>query len=1283
MGTTQSSVDDDQKKINGLPDITSIKKLEEVRFHLQDVEHVVKTEDVDPDTTLNVYLRNNLHMTGTKAMCREGGCGACIVVLQNKDPFTEKEIFLAVNSCLIPILACNGWRIYTIEGIGNPLNGYHPVQQILAKFNGTQCGFCSPGMVMNMYALYQSGKLTMAEVENSFGGNICRCTGYRPILAAFKSLCVDASPDVLGQYPDIEDLKICRKANCAQKCGECKESTKEPFYHTVGNSRWIKVYLLQDLLSMMSYYYNYNYKLVAGSTAQGVFKSYGKNFDLYIDISSVAELTTKEFDGKSLVLGANTTLTEAIEIFTQIAKDNPNFAYLKLMADHIDLIANVPVRNRGTLAGNLMIKHDHNDFPSDIFLILETAGALLTVVSLYGDITLAPRDFIKYDMHLKVLKNIILCEHPDNVKYVSYKIMPRAQNTHANVNAGFLFTFKEDHTIEAATIVFGNINPIFVHATGSENLLVGKKLLDNDTLQQVYSSLSEELDPDFVPPEPSQEFRKQLAIALFYKAVLSIAPDENVSPKNKSGGALLERPISKAAQDYETNSTLYPLTEAIPKIEALAQTSGQAQYIEDMPDVPFQLFGALVLAEATPNSVIKNIDPTKALQSEDVVAFFSKDDIPGDNNFTPLGIALITAKEEIFCSGRVLYYEQPVGILVGKSEKAVMEASKLVAITYEAPNVEPLLTVRQILKSGQTDRITEAGTIKPKRKGNDVKHVVKGTFDIYHQYHFHMELQCCNVVPTEDGLDVYPSSQWLDLTQLGISRMLKLPNNRINVNVRRCGGGFGAKISRNGLISCAAALAAWKLRKPVKLALPLTANMAAIGKRWPLSVDYEVGVDDKGVVQYLNSTLYTDVGAVINEDTTMEVIDRFAANYDSDTYNVQINKAVTDTHTNTWTRAPGSTEGLASIEAIIEHVAYAAGVDPLEVRLANFPKDSPLVKYVDDLKSWAEIDQRKQDINAFNKENRWKKKGMAVVPMNYDLKLSGPFAAMVSIFHGDGTVQVSHGGVEIGQGINTKAAQVCAYKLGIPLKKVTVLPSNSFVAANSTTTGGSVTSEAVCYGVIQACDQLLARIQPYREKMKDATWEELIAKCFDNFVDLTGRGQFSPNEPNLASYPIYGICACEVLLDVLTGQHIITRVDLIEDTGQSMSPDIDIGQIEGAFVMGMGYHTTELIVFNYEGKILTNNTWTYHPPGAKDIPCDFRVKFPKNNPNPVGVLKSKATGEPAVCLTVSVPLAIRNAVAAARVDAAESNSKWYPFDGTTNVENVFMNSLNDHKQYVL
>lgn len=156
-------------------------------------------------------------------------------------------------------MSCNGWRIYTVEGIGGPLLGYHAVQEVLAKFNGTQCGFCSPGMVMNMYALYESGKLTKDEVENSFGGNICRCTGYRPILSAFKSLCTETCPD-------IEDLKICQKENCEKKC-------EEPFYHSIGSSRWIKVFTLRDLFTTLNSYSNSSYKLVAGNTAQGLFNT--------------------------------------------------------------------------------------------------------------------------------------------------------------------------------------------------------------------------------------------------------------------------------------------------------------------------------------------------------------------------------------------------------------------------------------------------------------------------------------------------------------------------------------------------------------------------------------------------------------------------------------------------------------------------------------------------------------------------------------------------------------------------------------------------------------------------------------------------------------------------------------------------------------------------------------------------------------------------------------------------------------------------------------------------
>ncbi|RZC32795.1 xanthine dehydrogenase/oxidase, partial [Asbolus verrucosus] len=1268
--------------------------LEEIKFHIQDVEYTVKADEITPNTTLNSYIRNTLQLTGTKAMCYEGGCGSCVVVLQSKDPVTQKDIFLSVNSCLIPVLSCNGWRIYTIEGIGSPLNGYHPVQEVLAKFNGTQCGFCSPGMVMNMYALYESGKLTMAEVENSFGGNICRCTGYRPILSAFKSLCTDASPEILGQYPDIEDLRICKKEKCEKKCTTgCDRLIKEPFYHLVGDSKWIKVYALKDLLSVLNQYPTSSYKLVAGNTAKGIFKSYGAIVDIYIDVTSVPELKESQFHDTYFIVGANITLSAAMELFVETAKENPQLFYLSQIASHIDLVANVPVRNVGTIAGNLMMKHDNHNFPSDIFLTLETVGAILTVVGVDGtEVKLSPQEFIKYDMKLKVLKNISFPNYlADVYKYVSYKIMPRAQNSHAHINAGFLFKFKQNQPtyIETVSIVFGNVNPNFIHATQTEKLL------------QVFVSLSQELVPDIIPPDPTPEFRKQLAISLFYKAVLSIAPANIISPVNVSGGTILERPISTGAQDYETNESLYPLTQPIPKIEAITQTTGQAVYINDMPDLPHQLFGILILAEAPPNSVIKTIDASAALLVEGIVAFYSKDDIPGDNNFTPLD--MFTAKEEIFCAGRVLYYEQPLGILVGKSHGVVMQSASLIKVTYDPPNVAPLLSVRQILKEGRTDRLKEIRTITRTRKGDNIKHVIKGNFDIHHQYHFHMETQCCNVIPVEgDKLDIHPSSQWMDQIQLAVANMLKIPNNKINVTVRRCGGAFGAKISRNGLVSCAAALAAWKLRQPVKLSMSMSDNMVAIGKRWPLSTDYEVGVDDQGVIQYLDCTHYTDLGALSNENGSGELLTLFQTNYVHDTFTIHMKTAITDTHTNTWARAPGSTEGLASIEAIMEHVALTIGVDPLTLRVANFINESPLLKYVNDLKTWAEIDTRKQAIANFNKANRWKKKGIAVVPMTYYLGLSGPYSVVVSIFHGDGTVQISHGGIEVGQGINTKAAQVCAYKLGIALEKVAVIPSNNFTAPNNMTTGGSITSEAICYAVIQACDQLNTRIQPYRDQLGvNATWEEVIKKCYEEFVNLSAIGIFSPKEPNVSSYLIYGICATEVIVDVLTGQHLITRVDLIEDTGQSMSPEIDIGQVEGAFVMGMGYYTTEQIVFNYEGKMLTNNTWTYYPPGPKDIPIDFRVKFPKNNVNPVGVLKSKATAEPPLCMTISVPLAIRNAVASARVDAAASNTKWYPFgnvlhgqqtillltdlfaEGVTSVENVYMNCLNNYTKFVL
>ncbi|KAK9891885.1 hypothetical protein WA026_017370 [Henosepilachna vigintioctopunctata] len=1167
--------------------------------------------------------------------------------------------------------------IETIEGIGGPLSKYHPVQETLAKFNGTQCGFCSAGMVMNMYALCKDGKPTMAQVENSFGGNLCRCTGYRPILSAFKSLCKDASPKLLGSYPDIEDFVM---ANPKSEFGQNEEfHIEKPLEVNFKKSRWTKVTTLKTLLDALLKLGDEVYMLVAGNTAKGVYNL--PEPTTYIDVIDVKELISYEITTKMVTLGANMSLTSTLELFNRVAQMNSSFAHLKTMADHIDLIANVPVRNVGTLAGNLMMKHMHHEFASDIFLLLETFSAKLVIVDKNGvETTKSMVEFLNYDMKLKVIKAIQIPAVNSKYKYKTFKIMPRAQNAHAIVNAGFVFQLK-DNIVKKATIVYGHINPDFVHATATEKYLTGKELFNNYTLQGAFASLSKELKTDLVLPEPGPEFRKQLAIALFYKAVMSLAPAGNLSPKNRSAGALLQRPISSGVQDYETNESLYPLTKAIPKLEALAQTSGQAEYVEDIPDRPHQLHAKFVVAEAPANSKIISIDATAALALKGVVRFFTKDDIPGENNFFPAkfdaGIV-----EKVFCDKTVEYYHQPVGLIVATDRNILFQATSLVKIEYSVPKKSPLLTIRDLITAKATDKMIREEEMKPTRKGDDIKQTISGKFDIGMQYHFHMELQCCSAVPTEDGLELYPSTQWMDITQAGAALVLNIPENKVHVNVRRCGGAFGGKLSRSNLISCATALAAWLLRKPVKLSMTLKENMEIIGKRFPFSADYEVKVNSGGVIQQLTSQIYSDHAVGGNEKINSSLIfDMFKSSYKYDTYDIVYYRTSTDTPANTYMRGPGSLEGYAYLEAIMDHIACELNMDPVDVRLNNV-EDKNVLKYLNDMEEWANIQDRKSAIANFNKENRWKKKGISVIPMTFIYELAGPYTATVSIFHYNGNVTIHHGGIELGQGINTKAAQVCAYKFNIPLEKVNVYPSNTMNSPNNFMTGWSATSEAVCYSIDKACDELLARLKPYRTD-ENQSWEDLITKAYADSVLLTATGKYAANAPSVYSYRIYGASAAEVELDVLTGQYQITRVDLIEDVGTSLSPYVDIGQIEGAFVQGLGYFTTEKLVLDKDGKMLTNNTWFYKPPGAKDIPIDFRVKIPKNNPNPLGVLQSKAIGEPPLCLSFSVPLAIRHAIASARQDSDPSKSKFFFIDGPTTVETIFVNSLNDYKQYIL
>lgn len=242
--------------------------------------------------------------------------------------------------------------------------------------------------------------------------------------------------------------------------------------------------------------------------------------------------------------------------------------------------------------------------------------------------------------------------------------------------------------------------------------------------------------------------------------------------------------------------------------------------------------------------------------------------------------------------------------------------------------------------------------------------------------------------------------------------------------------------------------------------------------------------------------------------------------------------------------------------------------------------------------------------------------------MKYPMEYFGTSHALVSIYHGDGSVSVTVGGIEMGQGLNTKVAQTAAYSLGIPLEKISVKPANSLTAPNAIVTGGSQGSEISCFGVQKACEILNERLKPIKESNKDADWSVIIDKAYEGGVDLLATYLFK--SPEVKTYDIWGASCCEIEVDILTGNILIKRVDIMEDVGESISPGIDVGQIEGGFVMGLGYYLTENLIYDrVTGELLTNRTWNYKPPGAKDIPIDFRISFLSKSSNPFGVLRSK------------------------------------------------------------
>ncbi|XP_068204376.1 uncharacterized protein [Palaemon carinicauda] len=1154
---------------------------------------------------------------------------------------------------------------------------------------------------MTMYGQMKNGPLTVSQVEKSLDGNLCRCTGYRPILDAFKSLAGDADEGLKAKLVDIEEAYkgSCKNAcaNC-DKSGKCKDravsrNVETDFKITVSDVHWYRPKTIEDVYSAINDLNRYDkFRLVVGNTGAGVFKNDGP-YQAYISTHGVPELYEVSF-GTPLSLGANVSLTRCMEAFKDKALTDPGYAHLGEIAKHWQYVANVSVRNAGSWAGNLMMKHQHQGFQSDIFLTLLAADAELTLGSAEDGqkISVNLEQFLKTDMSRKVILKVTLPPLPPNTKLRTFKITPRAVNAHAYVNACFRMQLNPDDGFKVAEkplIILGGINPNFIHASQTESYLSNLKLNENETVLEAVRLLGEEVSPDNHFEDASPEYRRSLSQSLLFKAIVGFLGDQ-VSSKVRSAGPNIERPISSGAQSFDMNEDTWPVGEAVPKLESATQISGEARYLDDLPMLPGELHAAFVQT-AVANAKIKSINTEEALKLPGVVSWIDKNDIPGQNSFVVLAGAfspVLTGPDPIFVDDRVKYAGQPVGAIVAENRDTAVRAAKMVIVEYEDLQ-EPILTIKKAKESGRRAPVIEDLHLGDFAKAfKESPHQLSGELSMGSQFHLNMEAHAARIVPTEDGYDVDCTTQWPTETQTTTAAVLNVPVNNINVKVRRLGGGYGSKISRQNIVSSAAAVAARKLKRPVRLVADLNTNMTYAGWREPYHAAYEVGFDASGKFQALKVDMTTDAGHVGNEHSVA-----FVGGAVQNTYyipNIVYNGYVvtTDTAANTFCRTPGHVEATATIENIIEHIAHFLKKDPLEIREMNMvPAGVPRLMTppheknvaADDviplLKEKGSLEQRKQDVKQFNAENKWKKRGLSVIPMWYGFNYHSVFkySILVAIYERDGTVAISHGGIEMGQGINTKVAQVAAYALRIPLEKIVIKPSDTMVGANSMVTGGSYGSDLCAHGARKAATALRLRLDVVEAKMKeetgkDPTWIELVQKAFMSDVDLSER-YWTAGSEHPEGYDIWGATCLEVEVDVLSGAYMIRRADIVEDCGRSMSPYVDIGQIEGSFVMGLGLFTSELVKFNPEtGQKLSNGTWEYKPPTAHDIPVEMNITLLPNAKSAKGVFGSKATGEPPLCMSYAVVSALRQAITAFRVD--NGLTEWFEMDTPITVEKV-------------
>ncbi len=1209
----------------------------------------VNVAGVAPTTTLLDYLRTH-GLTGSKQGCAEGDCGACSVALVDRDA-AGKTTYRTINSCiaLVPMFA--GREIVTVEGLaaGDKL---HPVQSCMVDHYGSQCGYCTPGFVVSLFeAYYRDGCREPWQISDQLCGNLCRCTGYRAIR--------DAATAVLAPQPVVGTDEFKERLGSPL-------APAEALAYAAGTERFFRPTSLADLLALKQAHPDA--RLVAGATEIGVeLNKKFKAFPRLISTEAVPELTRIAKTDAAWHLGAAATLTCIEE-----ALDGEFPAVAKMLR----VFAARQIRNRATLGGNLVTASPIGDSAP----VLLTLDASVVLASAAGERTVPLADFFTgYRQTVlrpdEVMREVVVPRFDGQLTRRAdfLKVSKRRELDISIVAGAFCVDTDAAGIVRRARIAYGGVAAMPGRARQAEAALEGRILAD--AAGEVAAILRDEYQP-IDDARGGADYRRGLVVSLWEKFVSgeqSEAQDANLGFARDDKWSV---PDASRALGHES---------------AVGHVTGRAMYVDDTALRRRMLECWPVCAPHARAKILRR-DATAARRLAGVACVLLAEDIPGENNTGP-----VRHDEPLLADKEISYHGQIVAWVVGETPAICRAAAALVEVDYEplpaivglpaAIAQDSYHTEPHTLTRGDCAAALAAAPLK-----------IQGEFAYGGQEHFYLETQAAWAEPGEDGtITVNSSTQHPSEIQAIVAEVLHRPRHKVVVQAPRMGGGFGGKETQGNAFAALVALAAVKAGRPVHVQLDRDLDMKLTGKRHPFQAKFAVGHDREGRLLALQAELVSDGGWSL--DLSTPINDRALFHLDNAYYipavHVSGRVAKTNATSHTAFRGFGGPQGMIVIEEIVDRIARRLGLRPEVVRERNLyhgTGETNRTHYREDIGDnriqdiWrqvlakAQFAERRAEVEAWNRTHPHMKRGLAVTPVKFGISFTlsqNNQAGAYVVIYTDGSVQVNHGGTEMGQGLHTKMLGVVMRELGLPAENIRLMTTSTDKVPNTSATAASSGADLNGAAVAAACVTLRERLAGVAGELLGIAPDrvEFVHGCASErgnqnnkvpFGKVCGHAHLTRVSLSAAGYyrtpgikwdwttstghPFHyfacGAAVAEVEVDGFNGMHRVRRVDIVHDVGDSLNPSVDRGQIEGGFVQGLGWLTREELKWDKAGRLLTHSASTYQIPAFSDAPVEFNVTLLANAKQANTIHGSKAVGEPPLMLAFSVREAIRDAVAA-------------------------------------